>query len=293
MAELHERTPCQPAYRVRQVLRERPKVVTTPANLLDIARNVALEAGQAALEQRAHGVTVAATKTSALDIVTAVDQYTEALIRSRLQVARPSDGFLGEESLASAGSSGLTWVVDPIDGTVNFLYGIPAWAISIAVVEGGGDPQTWRALAGVVFNPITGELFEASAGGGAFANKVAITVNTGVPLNRALVGTGFGYRTDVKHAQIRILTEVLPSIRDIRRGGSASLDLCDLARGRLDAYYERGLQPWDHAAGAIIAEEAGARVGGTRGRPASQELLVAAAPELQASLLETIESAEF
>ncbi|WP_150307142.1 inositol monophosphatase family protein [Planctomonas psychrotolerans] len=255
-----------------------------PAELLELARAVALEAGALALQRRREGVEVAASKSSPEDIVTHADRETEALIRARLAVARPDDGFLGEESEAAGGSSGLTWVVDPIDGTVNFLYGIPAWAVSIAVVEGGTDPSTWNALAGCVVNPTSGETFTAMRGGGAFLNGVRLRANGAVDLASALIGTGFSYSAERRVEQARIVGHVVAVARDIRRIGAASLDLCNVAAGRIDAYYERGLKPWDHAAGALVASEAGARVSGAAGAAASGDLLIAAAPDLAAAL---------
>ncbi len=139
--------------------------MTLAADLLDLAARIAQDAGALAHRRRQEGVTVAATKSAAADIVTAADREVEAFIRAELARERPDDGFYGEESGAEAGTSGITWVVDPIDGTVNYAYGIPAWAVSIAAVEGSADPATWTALAGAVFNPVTGELFRASRGG--------------------------------------------------------------------------------------------------------------------------------
>ncbi|MWC00045.1 inositol monophosphatase family protein [Agromyces seonyuensis] len=248
--------------------------------LLDLARSIATRAAASALEARRRGVSVAATKSSDVDIVTEVDRDTEDLIRSLILDARPNDGILGEEGEGVVGTSGVSWVVDPIDGTVNFLYGNPAWAVSVAVVEGEPEPASWRALAGVVAQPTTGTVFEASAGGGARADGRELQVNRDVPLSRALVGTGFGYRADVRAEQAAIVAALLPQARDIRRIGSAALDLCAVAAGTLDAYYERGLNPWDHAAGALIAAEAGARVAGLHGAPAGHALTIAAAPEL-------------
>ncbi len=252
--------------------------------LLAIARKIALAAGSLAKERRAAGVEVAASKSSAEDVVTFADRETEALVRSLIAEARPNDGFLGEESGAEKGSSGLTWVVDPIDGTVNFLYGIPHYAVSIAVVEGEPDPATWRALAGVVVNPASGELFTAAAGGGAFLDEKTIRTAPAVDLSQALVGTGFAYLADVRTEQAAIVAGLIHRVRDIRRMGTASLDLCAVACGRLNAYYERRLNPWDHAAGALIAIEAGARVGGRRGAPASREFILAAEPTMAAWL---------
>lgn len=260
-------------------------------DLLDLATRIATQAGQLARTRRIEGVSVAASKSTAVDIVTHADREVEALIRGLLAEARPGDGFFGEESGAEQGSSGLTWVVDPIDGTVNYLYGIPQYAVSIAVVEGEPDPLSWRALAGVVVNPESGERFSATTGGGATLNDAPIRVTTDVAPDRALIGTGFGYRAEVRVAQAKTLATLLGEVRDIRRMGAASLDLCAVACGRLDGYFERGLQPWDHAAGALIAAESGARVTGWNGAPASAEFTIAAdaplAAFLEKSLLKT------
>jgi len=248
--------------------------------LLSLARSVALEAGNLAFIRRAEGVEIAASKSSPEDVVTNADRETEALIRARLADARPDDGFYGEESEATSGSSGLTWVVDPIDGTVNYLYGIPHYAVSIAVVEGEPDPATWTAIAGVVVNPALGEVYAAAAGQGAFLGDHRLRVNTGVPLSLALAGTGFGYQAERRLWQAEIVQGLIGEVRDIRRMGSAALDLCAVASGRLDVYYERGLHPWDLAAGALIAREAGARVGAFGADPEGEDLLIAAAPDL-------------
>ncbi len=260
--------------------------------LLDLVREIAVRAAEFALDARRAGVSVEATKSSAVDIVTAVDRDTETLIRSLILEARPDDGIVGEEEARHVGTSGLDWIVDPIDGTVNFLYGIPAWAVSIAVAEGAADDGTGgRTVAGVVVNPVNGELFEASVDGGARLRGREMAVNTDVPLGEALVGTGFGYRAERRREQAEVLLELLPQVRDIRRIGSASLDLCALAAGRLDAYYERGLNVWDHAAGALIAREAGARVAGVGGGVESKALIVAAAPGLYEELAAALRSA--
>jgi myo-inositol-1(or 4)-monophosphatase len=248
--------------------------------LLTLARETALRAGALAKLRRQEGVEVAESKSAPEDIVTHADRETEALIRSVLAEARPNDAFLGEESDATSGTSGLTWVVDPIDGTVNFLYGLPAWGVSIAVVEGDPDPATWTTLAGAVYNPPMDELFTAALGGGAFLADQRLHVNTGVALPLALVGTGFGYDAARRVRQASVVTGLIHSVRDIRRIGSAALDLCSIAAGRLDLYYERGLNPWDHAAGALIAREAGARVGGFGFDQGGSDILIAGEPAL-------------
>lgn len=252
--------------------------------LLDLATSIAQQAGELALRRRTEGVTIAASKSSLEDVVTLADRETEELIRSLLAKARPDDGILGEEGGAAAGSSGLTWVVDPIDGTVNYLYGIRQYAVSIAVVEGEPTPAEWSALAGVVFNPAIDELFSASQGGGATLNGAPIKVAPRVELSQALIGTGFGYLAERRVEQAEVLVKLVAHIRDIRRQGSAALDLCNVAAGRLNGYFERGLNPWDHAAGALIAAEAGARVDGMRGEPVSDAFVLAAEPAVAAAL---------
>ena len=260
------------------------------SELLTLARDVALQAGALAKRRRSEGVEVAAAKSSPVDIVTEADRETERLIRSLLADARPDDGFFGEESDASSSTSGLHWIVDPIDGTVNFLYGIPHYAVSIAVVEGDPDPLTWRARAACVVNPASGEVFTGSDGGGAFLGATPIRVAPSVELSQALVATGFAYDAAMRGRQGAVVAQLLPEVRDIRRQGTASLDLCFVASGRLNAYFERTLSPWDHAAGALIAREAGARVSGLGGAAPSRDFIIAAEPtvadRLEARLLE-------
>lgn len=261
-----------------------------PADLLNIARSIAQEAGELALTTRRRGVEVAATKSTDTDIVTFADQAVQDFVRTRLSELRPQDGFFGEENGGSRSSSGLTWVVDPIDGTVNYLYDIPQWAVSIAVVEGDPDPSTWTALAGAVINPSSGELYTASAGGGAFLGNTQIHVGQQSDIALALVSTGFAYSSEKRGRQSKMLTEVLPRVRDIRRAGACSLDLCAVAIGRNDAYFEHGVKPWDHAAGALIVREAGGQVGGFRGGREGEELTLAANPILFKALEELLNS---
>lgn len=256
--------------------------------LLTLARETAIRAGQLARLRRSEGVEVADTKSSAVDVVTEADRETEALIRGLLADARPGDGFLGEESGAGSSSSGLTWVVDPIDGTVNFLYGIPHYAVSIAVVEGEPDPLTWTALAGCVVNPATGEVFTASAGSGAHLNGKPIRVADAADLSQSLVATGFAYDSAMRGRQGALVASLLPRVRDIRRQGTASLDLCFVAAGRYNAYFERTLSPWDHAAGALIAREAGATVKGLGSAAPSRDFILAAHPDVAAALETTL-----
>lgn len=230
--------------------------------LLDVAVGIATAAGRLLLGARA-GTTAAALeagatrKSSATDLATAADRASEELVRAELRRRRPDDAILGEEGGATPGRSGLVWIVDPLDGTTNFVYGFPAWSVSIAVARRIEGP-TALTLAGVVHDPLRGETFAAVRGGGATLNGTAIACRTTEVLGEALVGTGFGYSSARRATQAALLTTVLPAVRDIRRAGSAALDLCSVACGRLDAYFESGLEPWDRAAGVLIATEAGA-----------------------------------
>ena len=245
------------------------------SELLAIAEGAARAAAELLHERRPAGpIEVTATKSSATDIVTAMDQAAERLLVEHIRAARPQDGFLGEEGSDEPGTSGVTWVLDPIDGTVNYLYGIPGYGVSIGV-RSGAD-----VVVGVVCNPATGELWSARRGHGAELDGRPIRVNQVTDLSMALVATGFGYESSRRARQAQVLATLLPRVRDIRRAGAASLDLCALACGRVDAYYERGLKPWDLAAGGLIAAEAGARVEGLAGRPAGEDLVVAAPPAL-------------
>jgi myo-inositol-1(or 4)-monophosphatase len=248
--------------------------------LLDLATSIATQAADMVARRRREGVAVADRKTSSVDVVTHADRESEQLIRSLLAEARPDDGFFGEESGASVGSSGLTWVVDPIDGTVNYLYGIPHYAVSVAVVEGEPDPATWRALAGAVVNPGARETYTASVGGGSFLDGERLQVAGAVDLSEALVATGFSYLEEMRVEQGQVIAGLLSQVRDIRRMGTASLDLCMVASGRVNAYFERSLNPWDHAAGALIAREAGATVKGRGNNAAGKEFILAAEPSV-------------
>ena len=265
-----------------------PDAVTTTM-LMELAARLARAAGDLVLEGRPETVAVAATKSSPVDVVTAMDLASEALLRSLLAEHRPDDAILGEEGEYHAGSSGLTWVLDPIDGTVNYLYGIPAYAVSVAVVAGGPDPATWTAIAGAVHAVTDGRTFTAGRGLGAFLDGARLEVNAARSLASSLVGTGFSYSLDRRTEQGQLVAEVLPLVRDIRRIGAASLDLCSIATGGLDLYYERGLKPWDLAAGALVAAEAGAVVIGLHGAPADERMLVAGPAESVRTLVAFLE----
>jgi len=246
--------------------------------LHDVAIAAAREAGALVLEGRRGRIDVAATKSSATDVVTEMDRASEALLVDRLLSQRPDDGVLGEEGADHVGSTGVRWVIDPIDGTVNYLYGLPEWAVSVAAEVDG------IVVVGVVEAPALGETFVATAGRGARLHDRHgvhdLRVNDPVVLEQALVATGFGYRPERRTAQARVVEQVVPRVRDIRRGGACSIDLCSVAAGRVDAYYERGPMAWDLAAGGLVATEAGARVEGLRGRSAGEDLILAAGPGL-------------
>jgi myo-inositol-1(or 4)-monophosphatase len=237
------------------VPRDLPVSDLPPAELRALAEEVARETAGFVARARAEGVSVAATKSSSVDLVTETDRAAERLVRDRLLTARPLDGVVGEEGDDHVSRSGVTWVVDPIDGTVNFVYGIPDYAVSIAAqVEG-------RTVAGAVVNAATGAVYSAALGGGATRDGSPLRVRGVVPMAERLLLTGFGYEARHRRIQGAAVAEILPRVRDIRRRGSAALDLCALAEGAADAYVEEGLHLWDHAAGGLIAGEAGATVG--------------------------------
>ncbi len=255
-----------------------------PAAILSLARELAAEATRLQLEGLRRPRTGVETKSSATDQVTEVDRACERLIVDGILAARPDDGVLGEEGAEVEGTSGARWLIDPIDGTTNYLYGHPGFAVSIACERDG------ETIAGVVSDPLHGDLFEAVRGGGARRNGDTIRANEAPELSAALVATGFGYDAHQRTAQGEVVARLIGRIRDIRRMGAAAVDLCWVACGRVDAYFERGLNPWDLAAGALIAAEAGVRLGAIGGGPAVPGSVVAAPPalfdELQALLVE-------
>jgi len=210
-------------------------------------------------------------KSSATDMVSDADREAEAALVEVLTRERPEDGVLGEEGASREGSSGRTWIVDPLDGTTNYLWGYPAWSVSVGLEDAEGG------LAGVVHDPVRGETFRAARGVGSELNGAAIRVRDDGDLAASLVATGFGYSPEVRAAQADVLGRVLPAVRDIRRAGSAALDLAWVAAGRLDGYFERGGNPWDWSAGTLVVLEAGGAVQSYPGEPSG---LVAAGPRL-------------
>jgi myo-inositol-1(or 4)-monophosphatase len=257
-----------------------------PGRLVDLASSAAGEAARMLASRRPAGPLgrpeVADTKSSPTDVVTEMDRAAEALISRLLLAERPGDAILGEEG-GESGHGRVRWIVDPLDGTVNYLYGLPDWAVSIAAEVDG------VVVAGVVAVPARDELFTAVLGEGAWLRSggrppIAARCNIAVPLHQALVGTGFGYAAVRRAVQGEVVATVLPRVRDIRRGGSCAVDLCSVAMGRLDAFYERGVNYWDFAAGGLVATEAGARLGGLNGKPASPEMTIAAEPGLFGAL---------
>lgn len=257
--------------------------VVEPTELLTLALDLVRGAAAGVAQQRAAAVTSIETKSTPTDPVTAADRAAEQFVVEGLAAARPGDLVLGEEGGfrpvgEKAAPDAVRWLLDPIDGTVNFVYGIPAYAVSLAAEVDG------VVVAGVVRNVVTGEEWTAVRGGGAWRDGTRLQGSAETSLGGALVGTGFGYAPERRREQAEVLLQVLPRIRDIRRIGSAALDLCAAAEGRIDAYYERGLNVWDSAAGGLVAEEAGLLVTGLRGEPAGEAMTLAAPPALHAVL---------
>lgn len=242
-------------------------------DLVVLASRLAVQAGELALGGRRAAQDVGldqGTKSSATDLVTVFDRAAERCIAEALEDARPDDAIIGEEGTDEAGTSGISWYVDPIDGTTNFVYDLPLWSTSIAAADGDG------MLAAAVYVPVLGELFAATRGGGATLDGSPIRCSDREDLALALVATGFAYDAARRRQQAEIVTDLIGRVRDIRRLGSAAIDLCYAAAGRYDAYFETGLNPWDAAAGELIAREAGCRTGDHHGGPpVPGELLVA------------------
>jgi len=254
--------------------------------LLAIAERVARDAGAVALRGRATGVRDVSTKTTATDMVTEHDRACERMIVESIRAARPNDSIVGEEGARLDGPSPYAWCIDPIDGTTNFLYGLPMWAVSIGITDDEGT------LAGVVHAPASGETFAAVRGGGATLNGAPLRCSSTANLADALVGTGFSYDAASRIRQARRVSRMIGQIRDVRRCGAASIDLCWVACGRLDAYFEENLHEWDVAAGDLIVREAGGRIGDFSGRPLRPAQVLASNPALFDGLARLIRDAD-
>jgi myo-inositol-1(or 4)-monophosphatase len=246
---------------------------------LELAERAARAAGEVLMSYYGRAPEGLGSKSSETDPVSDADREAERTIRELLQLERPDDGLLGEEGSLSETESGRRWLVDPLDGTVNFLYGFPVWAVSVALEDANGP------AAGVVHAPVNGETFRAARGAGAWVAESGrrLRVRDCRRLSGAMVATGFSYEPERRARQAETLRRLLPLARDIRRAGAAALDLAWLAAGRLDGFYERGLNPWDWAAGRLLVEEAGGATGWLDGDPPG--LVAAATPELLDELL--------
>ena len=245
--------------------------------LLNLAESIALKAGSL-LVNRPSKFDLD-EKSGVFDFATQMDHESEKLIVSEILAARPNDGLIGEEGANRESKSGVTWVIDPIDGTVNYLYDIPGWCISIAAKDRDGG------LAGVVYSPATQSLWKAHRGGGAFLNGNPIKCNDPVVLNRALVGSGFAYDLEKRKIQAALIARLLPEIRDLRRLGACAVDMCHVASGSLDAYFEAGVNEWDYAAAGLIATEAGAMISIDKGIwNGEKNMVIVAGPALHPAL---------
>jgi myo-inositol-1(or 4)-monophosphatase len=249
---------------------------------LELAERAARAAGEVLMAYYGRAPEGLGSKTSVTDPVSDADREAERVIRELLLSDRPDDGLIGEEGSETSPANGRTWIVDPLDGTVNFLYGLRTWAVSIALEDSAG------VAVGVVFNPVDAECFSARRGEGAELNGRPISVTQCASLDRAMVATGFSYESERRADQAELLLQLLPQVRDIRRAGAAALDLAYVAAGRVDAFYERGLKRWDEAAGRLLVSEAGGEVADLDGEPhgvvaaGTKELLVELLPVIRA-----------
>ena len=246
--------------------------------LRDLAVRAAREAGALLLERFGGPASGLSAKSSRTDLVSDADRDAEALIVGMLRDARPDDGLIAEEGSSAESTSGVRWLVDPLDGTTNYLWGIPVWAVSIAAEDSDGH------LVGVVHDPCRDEMFVATRGGGASLDGARLAPEPLTELPVALVATGFSYQPEVRRRQAEIVTSLIGRVRDIRRFGSAAIDLAWVAAGRFDGYYESGLSPWDLAAGAALVREAGGVAEPVTLRPGEAPIFVAARPGLRDAL---------
>ena len=246
--------------------------------LLALAQDLARRAGTHARQGRSQGMHVVGTKLTDTDMVTKFDRESEALIIAGLRAARPDDSIVGEEGGGHCGTSGIEWHVDPIDGTTSFMYGLPTWCVSIGAQDASG------AVVGAVYLPDLDEMFAAERGGGATLNGLTISCSSLTDVSKALVATGFSYTPGQRTVQSRRVSEFVHRIRDVRRMGAAAVDICFVACGRVDAYFEENLHSWDVLAAELIAREAGARSGDFRGGPMHPAEVLVAGPGIFASL---------
>lgn len=251
-----------------------------------LATDLARQAGKLISDARSRGTGDVETKATSTDMVTEYDRASERLIVSALRQIRPDDAIIGEEGAAVDGTSGVHWLIDPIDGTTNFFYGLPGYAVSVAACDEAGP------LAGAVYVPATDELFSAARGQGSTLNGTSIHCSTTTQLSNALLATGFSYHADRRRQHMRRLQHVIGEIRDIRRFGAAAPDLCYVAAGRVDAYFEEHLGPWDLAAGELIAREAGCILGDLEGGPVRPAQVLVANPTLFEPLRALINEAD-
>lgn len=260
--------------------------------LTELAVEIAREVATLVRASRERGVDLAGVKSTETDVVTQADLAAERRLRELLAEHRPHDAILGEEGGTTAGTTGLTWVLDPIDGTVNYLYGLPVYAVSVAVVAGEPDPASWTQVAGAVVSAADGRTWSAGRGLGAWHDGERLQVNPPRPLAQSLVATGFGYDARLRRHQAEVLTGVLDKVRDIRRAGSCAIDLCSVASGQVDVMYERGTNPWDFAAGGLVVREAGGVVTGLRHAAESTAMMLAGPAQTVAALARILEDLE-
>ena len=247
-----------------------------------VAESLAREAGDMALRGRKSGPLTVTTKSSPIDIVTKFDKASEAMITEGLSKVRPDDAIIGEEGASKHGTSGITWHIDPIDGTTNFYFDVPMWAVSIGAVDEHGP------LAGAVYVPALGEMFSGARGEGSTLNGMPIGVRENNDLADALVCTGYSYQISERAVHAKRVADIVMNVRDIRRFGAAAIDLCFVACGRLDAYFEEHLNSWDLIAGQVIATEAGAVFSDYVGNAVTPAQVLAATPGVHADLIHLI-----
>lgn len=246
--------------------------------LLELAIQAALRAGAELLDRFGAGPSGVRTKSTSTDLVSDADTAAERAVFDTIRAERPGDGRIGEEGTSIPSSTGVTWVVDPLDATVNYLFGIPVWCVSVAAEDAEGT------FLGAIHDPNRDETFTATRGGGAFLDGRPIRVSERHELSTALIATGFAYDRELRALQARVVAGVLPVVRDIRRGGSAALDLASVACGRVDGYYESSTERWDKAAGVLLVREAGGIVTDLPNPTRTSPGVVAAGPGIHAAL---------